>query len=436
MSRSLDDPGLRAFLESELGEPLPEWPLRRWSVETLTLAALYFRPALEVARAQAKLAAAAIRSAGARPNPTLSIAPEFNSSTRSAVSPWLAAIHLDWPIETAGKRRHRIDRAEAPAAAARLAASGEAWRVRREIEAVTIDWDAAGRRLSSLRREVATAGRFARLLEERVARGAVSAAELAPIRSRLLESGVQLAAEEAASAILRARLAEVLGVPESACEAIEPFRAAAPSAPTLGTIQRDEALRLSLQQRADVLAALADYAASEAALELELARQVPDLHVGPGYGFDQGQNKWSVGISVDLPLLDQNQGPIGEAAAARAASAARFVATQASAIAAVERALAGREGARAQHQRVREREADLAANLRRVRAAVELGALDRAAELAAQLDQIRAQRAVVDADAGFQQALADLEAALGAPLAGSDRWIEGVPAPLGRSSGS
>ncbi len=84
MSRSLDEAELRSFLEAALGEPVPEWPLRRWSLDTLTLAALYFHPDLGVARAHAQLAGAAIRSAGARPNPTLSIAPEFSTNPESS----------------------------------------------------------------------------------------------------------------------------------------------------------------------------------------------------------------------------------------------------------------------------------------------------------------------------------------------------------------
>ena len=106
LSRSLDEAELRSFLEAALGEPLPEWPLRRWSLDTLTLAALYFQPEPR-RRSGAGAARRAPRSAsaGARPNPTLSVAPEFSTNPEAGVSPWLAAIHLDWPIETAGKRR-------------------------------------------------------------------------------------------------------------------------------------------------------------------------------------------------------------------------------------------------------------------------------------------------------------------------------------------
>ena len=101
-----------------------------------------------------------------------------------------------------------------------------------------------------------------------------------------------------------------------------------------------EARRAALQSRTDILAALAEYAASESALQLEIAKQYPDIHLSPGYQFDQGDNKWHLGLSAELPVLNRNQGPIAEAEARRAESAARFEALQAKVIAEIDRALA------------------------------------------------------------------------------------------------
>jgi len=93
--------------------------------------------------------------------------------------------------------------------------------------------------------------------------------------------------------------------------------------------------------RADILAGLAEYATSEATLQLEIARQYPDIHLGPGYEYDQGDNKWSLGLSVMLPVFNRNQGAIAEAEARRAESAARFNALQASVFAEIDLALVG-----------------------------------------------------------------------------------------------
>jgi hypothetical protein len=118
-ARTLDDPALARFLEAALGHTLPTWPLATWDLHMLTLAALYYHPTLEVARSHAAMAGAAVTTAGARPNPTLSIAPEYSVNPMGAVSPWITAVHLDWVLETAGKRARRIERATAEAEAAR-----------------------------------------------------------------------------------------------------------------------------------------------------------------------------------------------------------------------------------------------------------------------------------------------------------------------------
>src|SRR5262249_49546901 len=93
--------------------------------------------------------------------------------------------------------------------------------------------------------------------------------------------------------------------------------------------------------------ALADYGASQSALQLEIARQYPDVRIGPGYEYDQGLNKWStIGVSLELPVLNRNAGPIGEADARRTEAAARFAELQATVIDEIDRALANRDASR------------------------------------------------------------------------------------------
>src|SRR6266851_4747883 len=72
--RNLADPGLQSFEEQNLGHPLSPWPPRTWDLQTLSLAALYFNAALESARARVAGTEAALITAGAHPNPSLSIA--------------------------------------------------------------------------------------------------------------------------------------------------------------------------------------------------------------------------------------------------------------------------------------------------------------------------------------------------------------------------
>ena len=64
-SRSLTDPELRALFEQVLPGGAPRWPIEKWDLSALTLAALYYNPSLEVACAQWRVAEAGIATAGA-----------------------------------------------------------------------------------------------------------------------------------------------------------------------------------------------------------------------------------------------------------------------------------------------------------------------------------------------------------------------------------
>ena len=74
-TRSLGDEDLHAFVEKNVGHAVAPWPPKTWNLATLSLAALYFNPSLEGAKARVEEVQAAIVTAGARPNPSLSVAP-------------------------------------------------------------------------------------------------------------------------------------------------------------------------------------------------------------------------------------------------------------------------------------------------------------------------------------------------------------------------
>ena len=94
--RSLESPELRAFIEKQLGHELKAWPPHReapgWTLPLLTLAAYYYHPSLEVARANWAEAQAAVVTAGGRPNPTLTLSPGYNFNAASGVTPWTPEI--------------------------------------------------------------------------------------------------------------------------------------------------------------------------------------------------------------------------------------------------------------------------------------------------------------------------------------------------------
>jgi hypothetical protein len=51
-ARSLGDADFKSFLETNLGQSFTSWPLTNYDFSSLTLAAFYFHPSLDVARAR------------------------------------------------------------------------------------------------------------------------------------------------------------------------------------------------------------------------------------------------------------------------------------------------------------------------------------------------------------------------------------------------
>src|ERR1700674_543791 len=99
-SRNLADSGLQSFVEQNLGRSVSPWPPATWDLQTLSLAALYFNPALDSGRARIAGSEAALITAGARPNPSLSIAPGIPT-------PYFFTLDFFIPLVNAGKRRGR-----------------------------------------------------------------------------------------------------------------------------------------------------------------------------------------------------------------------------------------------------------------------------------------------------------------------------------------
>lgn len=410
-SRSLSDSGLRVFLETN--GVSGEWPRRAWDLQALTLAAFYFSPELDVARAQWGTAQAALRTAGQRPNPTLSISPQYNTTTFTP-SPWIAAINLDLPVETAGKRGHRIAKARHLSDAAKFNIAAVAWRVRGKLRQTMVELHAATEQEQLLSAQQAAQEENVKLLEAQLAAGAVSAAEVTRERIALDTTMLMLQDAKRLRSESRVTLAEVIGVPARALDTVDISFAGLDRLPP--DLDLQTARRQALLSRADILEALSEYAASEMALRMEIARQYPDIHLSPGYEYDQSDNKWGVGLAFELPSLNLNKGQIAEAEARRAECAARFNALQASVLAEIDRTFAAYSAATEKSAAAASLVANLEKQERLSRGRFEAGEVSRSEVIAAQVELAAARLACAAATAGAQQALTRLEEALQSPV--------------------
>jgi cobalt-zinc-cadmium efflux system outer membrane protein len=419
-ARSLDDPGLSTFVEAN-AEPRPEtWPPPAWDLRALTLAAFYFHPDLDVARARWSVAQSARLTAGERPNPSVTGGAGYDTTTKTP-SPWIPFVGFDIPIETAGKRGHRLARASHLSEAARLDVASAAWQVRSRVRATLVDLWAADRERTLREEEQALHRDNVRLLKLQWEAGAVSAFQL--VQARLAADASRLALREAErrSAEARVRLAEAVGVTAEALDGVSLSFEGLDALPPETSLA--EARSRALLSRADILSALAAYAATQEALQLEIARQYPDIHLGPAYEYDQGDNKWTLGVGLTLPIFSRNRGPIAEAEATRAEAAASFEALQVRVLSQIDQAVAGYRGARELESDAEE----LLANLRKeettARAIFELGEISRSDLVALRLQLSASSLARLDAVAQARHAVGALEDALQSPLpASSEAW--------------
>ena len=413
-ARRLDEAGLKKFVEQNAAQIAHDWPPAAWDLNSLTFAAFYFHPSLEVARAQWRVSQAGVKTAGERPNPTLGLTPGYNFSAPSGVNPWMPFFNLDVPVETAGKRGKRMDEARHVGESARWNISAVAWQVRSAVRANLLEFTVAQRRAGLLEDQVAAQEQAMKLLRQRLDAGAVAASELTPAQVALSKAQLELSDAQSQRAASRSRLAESLGLSVAALDGVK--LAFDFSQQLTGELTSAEARGLALRGRADVRSALAEYAAAEDALRLQIAKQYPDVHLNPGYQFDQGEHKWSLGLTVELPVLSQNRGPIAEAEAKRAERAARFTGLQAKVIAEIDRAVAA-YGAGQRSQTIL---TALAAAQQAQRESVEqqftAGAAEQLDVLAARIEAGAAALVELDAQSKLQQALGALEDAIQRPL--------------------
>lgn len=429
-ARTLSDAGLRAFIRGNSPELARVWPLPSWNLAGLTLVALYYHPSLAVARAQVAVADAGVITAGARPNPSVSLIGQHNGTALTGTSRTVGGT-LDVPVETAGKRGHRIGQARYLAQAARWRATSDIWLLRSRVRANLL---AAYSGEDLVRHQLDVQQEYVASLERRFAAGSVSQPDLT--QARLAFNALTLALRESQKqrAESLARLATALGVSTAALENETVSFKAFEQVPPLSALPLVDLRQRALTERPDLLAALAEYAASQAALQLEIAKQYPDFQLGPGYLWDAGQAKWSLALSLVLPLLNRNQGPIAEARARREQSAANFMAIQARALGELEQAHAGY---RLAVKKLAAADEALAAQTQNEQSATRryhAGELDKLGWLSAQLEEATAELARHDTLVEAQQSFGALEDAVQRPLTAdvpSTLSIDNDPRPTG-----
>lgn len=350
----------------DLGYAKESLPLATWGVDELTLCALFYHTKLELAKQQLALSQLEIQTAGIRNAPSINGSLARSDQRNGDLKPWSYGLSLDIPIETTSKRSIRIEKAEQNVEVARMNVAETAWQLRSQIATDLIAYYQNLAEMQLLEQEVATQHSIISMLEKRVNAGLASRSELSNTNILALKTKHQLDGKQAQSKLIEAKLAADVGLtPENfssikikplALESTLSRQAEILEAPLESKSLQQEALL----NRIDIRRSIAQYAAAETEIKLQIAQQTPDITLSPGILFEFGDKIWSLGFSSLLKLLHKDTSLIEQAKQLREVQGAQFEDLQANVIAQINQLHAHYQSAK---QAAKQAEATLSAQM-------------------------------------------------------------------------
>jgi outer membrane protein, heavy metal efflux system len=431
---------LVAFTARRLEAPGLPPPAAGWDRAQWLAAALELNPALAAQRAEVASVAAAERTAAEHRNPTMDLFAEYLSAAAGSGA-WLYGLSLDFLLRQPGERARVRRQAALESALAQSDLAESIWQVRSALRQALLDAAAAQSETALL--ESLTRERRALVDSDRtrLALGDIARPQLIADQSELARLGPRRAQAEARRRDALDRLAAVVGVPASALAAVPVRWPGWDAVDALGTATPDRWRTEALIGRPQIVRALREYDLAEVGLEREVVRRWPQLEVTPAYAWggdgvraetlEDIARESAVGVSFELPLLNQHQGAIGEALARRAAAGERLKAAQAQIFGQIDRAESAWPAARRAWDEARALAALAQQQQRGAQRAQAEGAGDYPAALAAQIAATEAQLAVLDAAYAAEIAFGALEDAYHRPLEGPESTAppSGFPQP-------
>lgn len=417
-ARSLDSAELKTFIETQTGKTNINWPLKEWDFEHLALAGLFYNPEIETARLSIKSAESAIITAGARPNPSISPLGAINRTAlgQEGVNPWLPAVDIAVPIETANKRKLRIAVATNRVEIAKLNLVSTAWQVRANIRNIWIELLSAQSRSNILQSQIKLLEKIKSSMESQLDAGEIKATDVTPSIIAIASAQIELSSAIRQFNESLPQLASAIGVPLEAVKNIDILLKFNYDTNLLSYFLSTNAIETALKTRPDILAQLYEYEAAQSALQLEIAKQYPDIVIGPGYEWDQGEHKWKLGLTVELPIFNRNQGPIAEALANRNLAAAKFNEIQIKAISEMEEAIVSANTALEELRRFQTLQQIKEKHLQDLEAQLKSGVIDSLVLEHARVDLFSIEKPLIEAYINWEKAIAKLESAFYRPL--------------------
>ena len=398
------------------------------TVEQLAETALASNRDLLAARQNVAIAQGRLIQSGLRPNPTVDFAQTTDYLT-GRTGEGGASVGVSQVFELGGKRGKRVAVAQLEYDRAVAEVRALERRLASDIRAGYAQAVAAARQLDTAERLIALDQELYRVTEARLREGDVASLDLNLVRvevDRLRAQTVQYRADLESQLITMRAL---VGLAPSESLRLAPT----PDRPALLEMEIEAATEIALRERADLQAARIAEELGEARLRLAESQRTPNLAATVRYSRQRSvfentpigtlndvDRLLTVGVSVEIPVRNRNQGEI--AAAAGEQTQARYRREFVESIVKRDVALAfNRYRAAAQalviygNQVVPRAEQ----NLRTIRAAYNLGDLQAMDVVAEQRRLVENQTQYNTSLRDYYASLAELERALGAPLPAS-----------------
>lgn len=294
-------------------------PPESLTIEQAAAEAVENNLALMAERANIAIANARVLAARLRPNPVVSVAGDhldllgtgFNEE--NAAGPPEYSVRTDFLLERAGKRRYRIEEAEAARSVAELQFLDAVRGKILEVQNACVDAYLANASLELARQSLDSLNQVVGLNVVRVRAGDIAEVEL--VRSRLAAAQFEATVRQAELRLRAAltRLQVLLSRPVvSRPPAITGELRRDKSVPGLEELQRQ-----ARELRPDLRALYRGLERSQADLRLQIAQGKVDYTVGSEYRRQQGiagkGNSLGFFFNVPLPLFNRNQGEIERA---------------------------------------------------------------------------------------------------------------------------
>ena len=409
-------------LRDELTRLLPQavsasWPPQQWDRGQLLAVALVRNQQLAVERAHVQAALAHQVTAAEGPNPDLTLQSEY--AGHQEMHPWLYGLAVSWLLRSPNRWRLEREVARLNTANVRLQLMDQTWSLRRELNTALANWEGARRKLVLLEQLAAAQERVLALERKRVEAGEDSPNEPLTLEQARIETEQQEAQARAQADAAQADAAKALGLPLDTLDGMVFTWPDWGTPPAVSEEQRSQAREQALLSRADLGSAIGEYAIAETQLKLAVARQYPELVIGPGYYWDHGVAKWPLDVGFTLPV-NRNRGEIAEARAARELAGKRMIALQADIYGEIVEAERAERRAQESTDTAERRLETARRQLAQGDLSLRLGESDLLEHGSSEILALRAELEVLEMRAQLQAARNNLEDVLHEPLSGPE----------------